>query len=73
MVSFTQFPKIDAHFHSNYYNPVFIALGQKYNLRYITINTDTPAFPPLDEQGKVAREYISQYPQMFAYVTSFAM
>ena len=67
------FPKIDAHFHANHFKKDYLRIAEKYNTRYITINTDAAVFPAVKEQEKVARGLQEQYPGLFSYVCSFAM
>jgi len=73
MISYRDFPKIDAHFHSTSYHPVYEKIALEANLRYININTNANVFPPLDEQEKLARQYVHKDPNRFAYISSFNM
>ena len=73
MVSLESFPKIDAHFHSTSYNPVYLKFAKKYNVRYVNINTDIDIFPPMEEQEAVALAYIQKHKAHFAYIASFEM
>lgn len=73
MVSFEHFPKIDAHFHSTSYNPIYGKIAQDYNVRYLNINTDANVFPSLEEQETVALTYIEKHKRYFSYITSFEM
>lgn len=73
MVSLKSFPKIDAHFHSTTYNPVYEKIAKEYNVRYVNINTDTKIFPSLKKQEAVALKYIEKQKEYFAYIASFEM
>jgi len=73
MVSLKSFPKIDAHFHSTTYNPVYEKIAKEYNVRYVNINTDTKIFPSLKKQEAVALTYIKKQKECFAYIASFEM
>lgn len=73
MISFQDFPKIDAHFHSTTYDPIYEKIALDYNVRFLNINTDAKVFPSLEEQEAVACEYIDKYQQNFAYIASFEM
>jgi predicted TIM-barrel fold metal-dependent hydrolase len=73
MPELQSFPKQDAHFHANAFNPAYLRIAKEYSVRYLTINTDTAIFPPLDKQEAVALELIRTYPQLFAYICSFPM
>ena len=73
MVSFSNFPKIDAHFHSTSYDPVYEKIASETNVRYVNINTDANVFPSLVEQEAVAGRYLEKDPQRFAYIASFEM
>ena len=73
MVSFESFPKIDAHFHSTSYNPIYDKIAKDYNVRYLNINTDAKVFPPLKEQEAIALMYMEKHKQCFSYIASFQM
>lgn len=73
IVSLKSFPKIDAHFHSTSYNPVYVKFAKEYNVRFVNINTDTKIFPSIAEQEAVALAYINKHKGSFAYIASFEM
>ena len=73
MVHLEKFPKIDAHFHSTYYDPVYEKIAKEYNLSYININTDTTIFPPIEEQEAIALDYVQRDSKRFAYISGFEM
>jgi hypothetical protein len=73
MISLESFPKIDAHFHSTSYNPVYEKFAKEYNVRYVNINTDTKIFPSIEDQERVALTYIEKHKECFAYIASFEM
>jgi len=73
MISFKGFPKIDAHFHSTTYNPIYEKIASEYNVRYVNINTDAKVFPSLEEQEAVACKYVEKDKQSFAYIATFKM
>lgn len=73
MPQLASFPKQDAHFHANVFDPAYLRIAKAYSVRYLTINTDTAIFPPLEEQEAVALEMIGAYPTLFDYITSFSM
>jgi predicted TIM-barrel fold metal-dependent hydrolase len=73
MVSFGNFPKIDAHFHSTSYDPVYEKIASDANVRYVNINTNAAVFPSMEEQEAVAKQYMEMDGQRFAYIASFEM
>ena len=73
IISLKSFPKIDAHFHSTSYNPVYVKFAKEYNVRFVNINTDTKIFPSIAEQEAVALTYINKHQGSFAYIASFEM
>ncbi len=73
MLSIKDFPKIDAHFHSTSYDPIYEEKANEYNVRYLNINTNANVFPPMNIQEAVALEYIDRAPERFAYIASFEM
>ena len=73
MLKFEYFPKIDAHFHSTFYNPEYEKIAKDYNVRYLNINTNAKIFPAMEVQEAVAQDYIARDPSHFAYLASFEM
>ena len=73
MISIRDFPKIDAHFHSTFYDPIFEKIASTYNVRYVNINTDAKVFPSMNEQETVACDYSKKDRHRFAYIASFEM
>ena len=73
MVSFMSFPKIDAHFHSTFYNPIYAKIAKQYNVSFLNINTDAKVFPPMKVQEAVAIEYMEKHKKSFSYLASFEM
>ena len=73
MISLESFPKIDAHFHSTSYDPIYEKFAKEYNVRYVNINTDAKMFPSIEEQEAVALMYIEKHKEYFAYIASFEM
>jgi len=73
MISYRDFPKIDAHFHSTSYDPIYERIARDHNVRYININTDARVFPLLEEQESVALKYTEKHKKYFSYITSFEM
>ncbi len=57
MPTFDTFPKIDAHIHFNADRDNLLKLAQKYGFDLLTINTEVPEFPPIDEQEELAKKY----------------
>ena len=68
-----KFPKIDAHFHSTSYDPIYEEVSKKHNLKLININTNANVFPSIEIQEDVALDYISKDKNHFAYIGSFEM
>jgi len=73
MLRLESFPKIDAHFHSTSYNPVYEKIAADFNVRYLNINTNANVFPSIEEQEDIALAYIEKDPLHFAYIGSFEM
>ncbi|MCZ4242673.1 hypothetical protein [Pedobacter punctiformis] len=73
MLKLETFPKIDAHFHSTFYDPIYEKIAKDYHVKYININTNASVFPPMEIQESVALAYIKKAPEHFAYIASFEM
>ena len=50
-----------------------IKQAAKDGFKLLTINTDYPAFPPIEEQLEVAKSHIQSYPEQFAFASTFHM
>ena len=46
-------------------------LAQKYDARFLSINTDIPFFDPLEEQQQVVHDLLEKYPGSIRYFASF--
>ncbi|EKF55208.1 putative TIM-barrel fold metal-dependent hydrolase [Galbibacter marinus] len=46
-------------------------LAQKYDARFLSINTDIPFFDPLEEQQQIVHDLLEKYPGSIRYFTSF--
>lgn len=73
MKLFKSFPKIDSHFHSTFYNPVYEKIAKEHNIKLININTNAKVFPPMEVQETIALEYILKNKKHFSFIASFEM
>ena len=73
MKLFKSFPKIDAHFHSTFYNPFYEQVVKEQNIRLININTNANVFPSMEIQEEIALDYILRDKNHFSYIASFEM
>lgn len=51
------FPKIDGHMHFNSPRENILELADQYGFSFITINTEVPFFPDIDQQQIMARNF----------------
>ena len=72
MLKLENFPKIDAHFHSTFYDPVYEKIAKDYHIKNININ-NAGVFPDMEVQENVALTYIKKASAHFAYIASFEM
>ncbi len=63
---------IDAHVHLNRRSLAKIELARKWNVKFLSINTDIPFFETLKEQEAVIHELQEQYPEGIKFITSFS-
>ena len=70
---FTKVPKTDAHVHINTFDTLLIGLAKEMNFRLISLNVGAPEYPPLPQQQQYSIAHLKNYPDMFAYATSFDM
>ena len=68
---YTNVPKIDAHIHYNYANPVLLQQAEKDNFRLITVNVETKTNPHIDQQESIAVEFMDSYKDAFAFLSTF--
>lgn len=62
---------IDAHVHLNTVSKAKMELAKKYNVSFLSINTDIPFFISLDEQEKTVHALQKEYPGKILQITSF--
>jgi predicted TIM-barrel fold metal-dependent hydrolase len=55
MLPIDAFPKIDAHIHFNADRTDLLTLAEQYHFDLLTINTEVPDFPSIEEQQRIAR------------------
>ena len=73
MKLFKSFLKIDSHFHSTFYNPVYEKIAKEHNIKLININTNANVFPSMEVQETIALEYILKNKKHFSFIASFEM
>ncbi|WP_034229101.1 amidohydrolase family protein [Aquimarina pacifica] len=64
--------KIDAHVHFNTLRTSLIEYGVQNNIRFLSINTDIPFFPSIDNQEKTILSLKKEHPDHIDYVTTFS-
>lgn len=57
MMPINTFPKIDAHIHFNADRTNVLDLASKFNFSLLTINTEVPEFPSVEEQHSLANSH----------------
>lgn len=57
MLSIDSFPKIDAHIHFNADRTNVLNLAEMFDFSLLTINTEVPEFPSIDNQKLLAQKY----------------
>jgi hypothetical protein len=73
MQDFGRVEKYDAHVHLNIYDTTFIKAAKDDNFRLITVNVNTPYYPSIQEQQKVAMKLVEKYPDRLSYSTAFTL
>jgi len=73
MDDFDRTEKIDMHLHVNTYEQTLIKQAIKDNFKILTINVDYHAFPPVKEQLDIAVFFKKEFPDTFAFATTFYM
>ncbi len=62
---------IDAHVHLNTTSPEKMELALKYNVSFLSINTNIPFFESIEDQENVILQLQKKYPGRIQYITSF--
>ncbi|GAA3510378.1 hypothetical protein GCM10022393_24610 [Aquimarina addita] len=65
-------PKIDAHVHFNTIRTPLLSYGKKNNIRFLSINTDIPFFPSIDDQENAILALKKEYQDHLDYITTFS-
>lgn len=68
---YNKVPKIDAHIHYSYANPVLLQQAEKDNFRLITVNVETKTNPHIDKQESLAVELMKDYGEALAFLSTF--
>jgi len=69
---FSSVAKRDAHVHINTANPALVLQAQEDNFSLLTINVDTPRYPPIDEQESIAVGLMKAFPDRLTYAATFS-
>jgi predicted TIM-barrel fold metal-dependent hydrolase len=70
---FTRVPKRDAHVHINTSDPAIVHQAAADNFSLLTINVDTTAYPPIDQQESIAVGLMKAFPDRVTYATTFTV
>lgn len=70
---FDSVEKYDTHVHINVIDTVFLNQAKKNNFQVLTINVNTPYYPTIDDQQKIALDLIKIFPKTLSYGTTFNM
>jgi predicted TIM-barrel fold metal-dependent hydrolase len=57
MPDINSFPKIDAHVHYNADRPNLLDMARQFNFSLVSINTEVPDFPSIEEQRQLVRTH----------------
>ena len=69
---YDNFKKIDAHVHFNTVRDALFRYGSEHSFRFLSINTDMPFFPSLEEQEKTSLQLLERHGKQLNFVTSFS-
>ncbi|WP_417444356.1 amidohydrolase family protein [Joostella sp.] len=64
-------PFIDAHVHLNTRSEAKMKLAKKYNVSFLSINTEIPFFESVEDQQQVIHDLEAKFPNMTKFITSF--
>ncbi|HEY2341158.1 MAG TPA: hypothetical protein VGH75_11555, partial [Steroidobacteraceae bacterium] len=72
LADFARVDKIDAHVHLHGRAERFMAQAMADRFRVLTINVDSPDFPPIPEQQQTAVALRERYPGWVAFAATFS-
>jgi hypothetical protein len=73
LADFARVDKIDAHVHLSGAADHFMAQALRDNFRVLTINVDSPDYPPIEEQQRTAVSLRQRYPGRVAFAATFSV
>ncbi|HTL91371.1 MAG TPA: hypothetical protein VL176_03430, partial [Steroidobacteraceae bacterium] len=73
LADFARVDKIDAHVHLHGRAERFMAQAMADRFRVLTINVDSPDFPPIPEQQQTAVALRQRYPGWVAFAATFSV
>jgi predicted TIM-barrel fold metal-dependent hydrolase len=63
--------KFDTHVHFNIYDSTFLQQAKADNFRLLTINVNTPYYPPIPKQREIGNRLAKNYSAQIAFATTF--
>ncbi|MEX2396046.1 MAG: amidohydrolase family protein, partial [Balneolales bacterium] len=73
MQPYQTIPKIDAHIHYNFNRTSLLDQAQEDDFSFITINTDVPFFPSINEQQLIAQHQEKAFPDLMCHIATFSV
>ncbi|AQR75054.1 amidohydrolase family protein [Sphingomonas sp. LM7] len=73
MADYATVPKFDAHVHANVAKGGLLDAARQANFEMLSINVDYPAFPPVADQFRVAKQLRQDDPVRFHFAGTFSM
>src|SRR4051812_32081225 len=70
---FARAPKFDVHVHDNVARDALLDIAGKDNFELLSINVDSPDFPPLPLQARAALAHRAEDANRFHFATAFSM
>ena len=71
MDDFARVSKFDTHVHFNIYDTTFLQQAKADNFRLLTINVNTPYYPPIAKQREIGNRLAVNHAEQIAFATTF--
>src|SRR5688572_17996284 len=71
MDDYASVSKFDTHVHFNIYDSTFLQQAKADNFRLLTINVNTPYYPPIPKQREIGNRLAKNHADQIAFATTF--
>jgi hypothetical protein len=70
---FAKVEKFDSHIHLRAHNTALVEKAAEDNFRLLNVNVNSPSSPPVEEQQKIALQFLEKFPDRVLFATTFSI